>query len=192
MHNLEIKLGGFGGQGIILAGYIIGKAASLYDQKNATLTQSYGPESRGGACNAQIIVSNEEVDYPMVLHPNILIILSKEAYDKYIASLAKKGILFFDEDLVENHFNLDPSIQAWSVPATRMAEEMGRKIVANIIMLGFFTAISGTISPESMEKAIETSVPKGTQELNLKAFTKGFEYGKEKFKIGSNTGFKIV
>jgi 2-oxoglutarate ferredoxin oxidoreductase subunit gamma len=192
MHNLEIKLGGFGGQGIILAGYIIGKAASLYDQKNATLTQSYGPESRGGACNAQIIVSNEEVDYPMVLHPNILIILSKEAYDKYIASLTKKGILFFDEDLVENHFDMDPSIQAWSVPATRMAEEMGRKIVANIIMLGFFTAISGTISPESMEKAIESSVPKGTQELNLKAFTKGFEYGKEKFKIGSNTGFKIM
>ena len=150
MEYIEIKIGGFGGQGIILAGYIIGKAASIYSKKNATLTQSYGPESRGGACSAQVIISEDEVDYPEVLHPNILIIMSKEAYDKFIPSISKGGILLYDSDLVENNIELDKSVKAYSIPATSLAEELGKKIIANIIMLGFFTAITNTIVASAM------------------------------------------
>ena len=183
MRQIEIKLGGFGGQGIILAGYIIGKAAALYDNKNATLTQSYGPESRGGACSAQIIVSDEEVDYPEVLNPNVLIIMSKEAYDKFSCDLVNGGILLYDDDLVENNIKLDNSVKAYPISATRIAEELGRKIVANIIMIGFFTAITGVVTKMSAEEAIKTSIPKGTEELNQMAFQKGFEHGKEILKM---------
>ncbi|MFC2087823.1 2-oxoacid:ferredoxin oxidoreductase subunit gamma [Bacteroidota bacterium] len=177
MKNLEIKLSGFGGQGIVLAGYILGKAASLYDKKNATLTQSYGPESRGGACSAQVVISEEEVDYPEVLDPDILVTMSKEAYDKYLPNLKANGILLYDEDLVENNKVLSDSNKAYAIPATRFAEELGRKIVANIIMLGFLTSITRIIKQDSMKKAIENSIPKGTEELNLTAFQRGYDYG---------------
>ncbi len=180
MKHLEVKLGGFGGQGIILAGYILGKAASIYDKRNATLTQSYGPESRGGACSAQVIISDEEVDYPEVLHPDILAIMSKEAYDKFTSNVSSTGIILFDEDLVENNRQLPASSKCYSIPATRFAEELGRRITANIIMLGFLVAITGIVQKESMECAISTSIPKGTEEINLMAFAKGYEYGTQK------------
>ena len=91
MKNIQIKIGGFGGQGIVLAGYILGKAASIHDQKNATLTQSYGPESRGSSCSAQLIIGKDEIDYPKVSHPDILMIMSQEAYDKFTPELARGG-----------------------------------------------------------------------------------------------------
>lgn len=182
MKHLEVKLGGFGGQGIILAGYILGKAASIYDKRHATLTQSYGPESRGGACSAQVIISDEEVDYPEVLNPDILAIMSMEAYDKFIPKVSTNGIVLFDEDLVENSHGLPASSKCYSIPATRFAEELGKKITANIIMLGFLVAITGIVQKESMESAIATSIPKGTEEINLAAFTKGYDYGTRQLK----------
>ena len=180
MKHLEIKLGGFGGQGIILAGYILGKAASIYDKRNATLTQSYGPESRGGACSAQVIIADEEIDFPEVLHPDILAIMSKEAYDKFIPNVASNAIILFDEDLVENNHELPKLLKCYSIPATRFAEELGKKITANIIMLGFLVSITGIVHKDSMERAIFTSTPKGTEEINLAAFTKGYEFGTQK------------
>ncbi len=179
MEQIEIKLGGFGGQGIILAGYVIGKAAALYDKKYATLTQSYGPESRGSACSAKVIVSNTEIDYPEVLHPNVLIIMSKEAYHKFSSNLVAGGTLLYDENLVETKIETNKSIQVYSIPATKMAEELGKKIVANIIMTGFFSSITGIITKQSLEESIKTSIPKGAEEINLIAFQKGYEYGKE-------------
>lgn len=179
MKQLEIKLGGFGGQGIIMAGYIIGKAAALYDKKNATLTQSYGPESRGSACSAKLIISDDEIDYPEVVVPNVLILMSKEAYDKFSSDLVNGGTLLYDDDLVENNIDIGKSAKIFSIPATRMAEELGRKIVANIIMIGFFASITKMVSKTALEEAIKTSIPKGTEELNLKAFEKGFEYGEQ-------------
>ncbi len=180
MKHIEIKIGGFGGQGIVLSGFIMGKAASIYDKKNATLTQSYGPESRGGACSAQLIVSEEEVDYPEVQKPEILMVISQEAYEKFTPCLVKGGILIYDEDLVNSVNNLPKETRIYSIPSTRFAEELGRKIVTNIIMLGFFTAITSVISYESMKKSVLSSIPAGTEELNLKAFQKGYEFGLEK------------
>jgi 2-oxoglutarate ferredoxin oxidoreductase subunit gamma len=182
MKHLEVKLGGFGGQGIILAGYILGKAASIYDKNNATLTQSYGPESRGGACSAQVIISDEEVDFPEVLQPDILALMSKEAYDKFTSDVSSTGIILYDDDLVENNQTFPKSLKCYSIPATRFAEDLGKKITANIIMLGFLVAITGIVHKESMEKAIKSSIPKGTEEMNLAAFNRGYDYGIEKLK----------
>jgi len=172
MNQTKIKIGGFGGQGIILAGYILGKAASIYDKKNATLTQSYGPESRGGACSAQIIVGDEQVDYPEVINPDILIIMSQEAFEKFTPSLQKKGTLFYDDDLAKPTNNLGKTTKVYSIPATRYAEELGKKIVANIIMIGFFAAISGVISPDAVKDAIRSTLRSELEEVNIKAFNR--------------------
>ena len=176
MSRTEIRLTGFGGQGIILSGYIIGKAAAIHDKKQATFTQSYGPESRGGACSAQVIISDELVSYPQVIAPSIQIVMSQEAYSKYAPTLRDGALLIVDEDLVETD-DLPDGVRLLCVPATRLAEEMGRKIVANIVMLGFFAAVTDVVSVEAVREAVRSSVPKGTEEFNLKAFEKGYEYG---------------
>jgi len=172
----EVLLTGFGGQGIILSGYIIGKAAAIHDKKEATFTQSYGPESRGGACSAQVITSDEPINYPHLIDPSILVVMSQEAYNQYAPALKYGALLIIDEDLVETG-DLAGGVKLLSVPATRLAEEMGRKIVANIVMLGFFAAVTDVVSVEAMREAVRTSVPKGTEEFNLKAFEKGYKYG---------------
>ncbi|MGQ9627069.1 MAG: 2-oxoacid:acceptor oxidoreductase family protein [Anaerolineae bacterium] len=174
MARKEVKLAGFGGQGIILAGYILGKAAAIYDGKNATFTQSYGPESRGGACSAEVVISDEPVHYPRLIHPDVLVVMSQEAYDKYIHELGGEGLLLFDEDLVK--FVFDEGIWPFSIPATRLAEGLGNKIVANIIMLGFFSSITDFVSVEAMREAVRTSVPTGMEGLNLRAFEEGYKY----------------
>lgn len=178
MSRKEIKIGGFGGQGIILTGYVIGKAASIFDEKHATLMQNFGPEARGGAASAQVVVSDERVLYPYVTRPNILITLSQEAYERFIPELERDGILLFEEDLVKLH-ELPGSVKRFGVPATRLAEKLGRKIVLNMVMLGFFTALTDVVSTEAMKKGIRDSVPRGTEELNTRAFDQGLSYGKK-------------
>lgn len=174
----EVRLSGFGGQGIIRMGYIIGKAASLFDNKSATMTQSFGPEARGSACSSQVVVSDDRVLYPYVTVPHILVAMSQEAYSKFESDLVQDGFLLIDEDLVRPGLPKD-KVKMYSIPSTRIAEEMGNKIVANIVMLGFFTAITGVVSADSVRKTIPESVPKRFADLNLQAFEKGYEYGKE-------------
>lgn len=176
MSRIEIRFSGFGGQGIILAGYICGKAAAIYDNKNSSLVQSFGPEARGGACSAEVVISDEEIDYPHVSSPDITVIMSQEAFTKFGRDVPKGSILIVDPDLVKID-DAPIGVQTYHIPATRFAEELGKKIIANIVMLGFFTAKSGAVSEESMKKAIESSVPADTLELNLRAFQKGYDYG---------------
>jgi 2-oxoglutarate ferredoxin oxidoreductase subunit gamma len=171
----EILITGFGGQGIVLAGNIMGKAASLGDHRESTLTQSYGPEARGGACSAQVIISNGSIHYPYVRQPDILVCMSQGGYDKYIEMLAPAGVLIFDQDLVQPRGTVREVVYA--VPATRFAEELGRKMMANIIMVGFVTAITAAVSTAAARDAITGSVPKGTEKMNLAAFEKGYDYG---------------
>lgn len=178
MARTEIKIGGFGGQGVILSGYIIGRAASIYDAKFATMIQSFGPEARGSACSAQVIVSCEEIAYPYLTSPNILIVMSQEAYTKFSPELAPGGILITEEDLVVPH-NLRRDVKHYSIPATRIAEELGKKMVMNSVMMGFVTAVTDIVSPEAMRKAVAASVPPGTEDLNLRAFERGYQYGIE-------------
>ena len=175
--TVEVLLCGFGGQGVILSGKITGAGAALYDERDVTLTQSYGPESRGGACSAALIISDSPILYPHVTHPSVMVAMSQEAYTTYQAQLTEGGVLLIDADLVEP----DPAAgqQPIPIPATRIAEqELKRRIVANIVMLGALTALSGVISEEAMRKAILDSVPKGTEELNMKAFQMGYEYAR--------------
>jgi 2-oxoglutarate ferredoxin oxidoreductase subunit gamma len=174
----EIRFAGFGGQGIIRSGIIIGKAASIFDDKFATMNQSFGPEARGGACSAQVVVSDQRVLYPYVTVPHILVAMSQEAYAKYEPELSDEGMLIVDENLVKPQ-PVRGNIKLYTVPATRFAEELGNRIIANVAMLGFFTAVTGVVSEEAMKKALPTLVPSRFVELNLKAFEKGFQYGRE-------------
>lgn len=176
MPRTEIKIGGFGGQGVILSGYILGRAASIYDNKYATMIQAFGPEARGSACSAQIIISDEPISYPYIVAPSVLVLMSQEAYSKFSPELASGGTLLTDEDLVETH-NLRNDVKHYSIPATRFAEELGKKLVLNIVMLGFATAITKFVGREAAREAVRVSVPKGTAELNFSAFEKGYEYG---------------
>ncbi len=175
----EIRFAGFGGQGIISAGKITGRAASIFDGKNAVMMQSYGPEARGGACNADVVVSDAAVGYPRLHRPGYGVILSQEAYEKYGPSIDGTGTLIVDEDLVDID-ELPPSVErVYAIPATRLAGELGRKIVANVVMLGALTAITGVVSRDAMLEAILSSVPPKTKDLNERAFTTGFERGEE-------------
>lgn len=181
MPSREIQFAGFGGQGIILAGYITGKALALFEGKSASMTQSYGPEARGGACASGVVVDDDPtkpVDYPKVRKPDILVVMSQEGYDVYIPKLKSGGILIYDEDLVQPK-NLRSDIKAFPIPATRIADdELGKVIVANVVMLGALVALTGIVSEESMRKSIETSVKRDYVEINLKAFEKGLEAAK--------------
>lgn len=189
MHNLkeqkkdrtEIRIGGFGGQGVILSGIIIGKGAAIHDKKYATLVQSFGPEARGGACNAQVTISDSKILYPYLTVPDILILMSQEAYDKYGGNISNTGIMLLEENLVKPH-DVKEGVNVYNVPATYLAEELGRKIVLNIVMTGFFTAITKLVEFESIRNAILESVPKGTETINISAFEKGFEYGENLLK----------
>ena len=170
----EIVFSGFGGQGIVLAGRILGEAASLGDHKESTLVQSYGPEARGGACCAQVIISDKAIHYPNVRHPDILVCMSQGGFDKFSGMLKEGGTLVIDQDLVRVR-GIDRDF--FSIPSTRMAEDLGRKMMANIIMLGFFISVTGTISVDAARSTVVKSVPKGTEEMNETAFNKGYDYG---------------
>ncbi|MFQ5638141.1 MAG: 2-oxoacid:acceptor oxidoreductase family protein [bacterium] len=172
----EIRFSGFGGQGVILSGILAGKAAALFDNKHATMTQSFGPEARGSACSAQLVLSDEPVLYPYINKPNTLVSMSQDACDKFLPDLGKNGTLLVDEDLVKR-VTAPGSVKKYAIPATRFAEELGHKILANLVMLGFFSSVTGMISPESFKKALPGSVPERYLELNLKAFDKGYQFG---------------
>jgi 2-oxoglutarate ferredoxin oxidoreductase subunit gamma len=172
----EIRVAGFGGQGMMLAGLLIGKAAALYDGKEAVLSQSYGPEARGGASNADVIISDEPIDYPLVTHPDHFVAMFQEAYERYRPDLVKDGILLIESDLVRPFADEGPYR---GIPATRIAEELGGRIAANVVMVGFFSGATGLISPQGGEQSIRDTLRPRLVDLNLKAFNAGYEYAKK-------------
>jgi 2-oxoglutarate ferredoxin oxidoreductase subunit gamma len=179
MSKTEIRVGGLGGQGVILCGMIIGKAAAIYDGKHAALIQAFGPEARGSACSAQVIVSEEEIGYPYVRRPDILVLMSQDAYNQFVPELRPGGLLLYEEELVRLDGRLPAGAKAVGIPATRFAEELGRRLVLNIVMAGFFAGVTGLITHEAIEGAVKDSVPKGTEDLNMRALRRGLLYGRE-------------
>ncbi len=173
---VEIRIAGFGGQGVILAANIIGKAAALFGGGFATLTQNYGPEARGGASSAALVISDTPVLYPYPVAPDILVVLAQEAYLKFVPEMNPKGILLVEQDLVRLE-ELPPSTRVFGLPATRLAEDLGKRIVMNVVTVGFFAAKSGILPRECYERAIVESVPAAARDLNLKAFDVGYQYG---------------
>ena len=180
MGRRELRIAGFGGQGVVLSGQIVGQAVAVYDQQFAAFTQNYGPEARGGSCTAEVVAAEDPIGYPYLTKPQIVVILSQDAYNKYGKDLSADTQLIIDPDLVkpdplEKHSFLH-------ISANRMARELGRVVVANIILLGFLAAVSDFVSTEALRKSVLASVPKGTGEFNMKAFELGYKYGLEQGK----------
>jgi len=172
----QVRLAGFGGQGIVLAGMILGKAVTLFEGLNAVMTQSYGPEARGGACSADVVISTGRIYYPKVTRPDVLVLMAEEAARTYGDCTAENAMILINENLVKSVFHR-PGITVLKVPATGIAEQLGRVIVANIVMLGFIAAVTDVVSYDSMQQSILASIPRGTEKLNLAAFQAGYEHG---------------
>jgi 2-oxoglutarate ferredoxin oxidoreductase subunit gamma len=184
MRNLtEIRISGFGGQGVILSAIVIGKAGCIFENGYSTMTQSFGPEARGGACSAQVILSNQPILYPYVTRPDILVTMSQEAYSLFTPQVKEDGILIIEQDLVRVE-KLPPGVRVHGVPATRLAEEIGKRMVLNIVMVGFFAAVTNVLEPDALREAVADSVPGALRELNLKALDKGLEYGAKHLSVG--------
>jgi len=169
----EIRIAGFGGQGVVLAGLLLGEAA-IRDGKQAVQTQSYGPESRGGAARSEILISDAKIDYPKVIEADVLVALSQEAFDKFRPAVKKGGTIIIDRDLVNAKED-----KVHSAPFTKMADNLGKKVVANSVMLGYLVASTEVISAESMQAVIREKVPKHTIDLNLQAYDKGIEFWRQ-------------
>jgi 2-oxoglutarate ferredoxin oxidoreductase subunit gamma len=176
---MDIKISGFGGQGIIRIGMILGKAAALNNNQSATLTQSFGPEARGGACSAQLVVSDTEILYPYLTVPDILIAMSQEAYEKFEPELKEDGVLLIEEDLVKPHA-VRGTIKQYAVAATRIAEKLGNRLYANFVMIGFIVAITKVVPKQALLDAIPGTVPDRLLAKNIDAFEQGFAIGEQK------------
>ena len=174
----EVRVAGFGGQGVALAGFVLGKALSLSERLEVVMTQSYGPEARGGASSSNLVISDRVINYPLVQMADVLVAFSQESYAKFRPQVKPEAIILIDEDLVTP----SQSDHVHRIPATRIAEGLGRRIVANMVMLGFLTSVTGLGKRESLETAIKTTVPERTVPLNLEAFAAGYEYAPEKEK----------
>jgi 2-oxoglutarate ferredoxin oxidoreductase subunit gamma len=167
----EVRLAGTGGQGVILAGIMLAEAA-VRDGKNAVQTQSYGPEARGGASRSEVVISDAEIHYPQVIEADIMLCLSQEACDRYSGRLRKGGLLIIDAD----HITRAPTTRAARIALTQLAQETtGRELTANVVGLGVLAGLTGIVSRQSLEEAVQARAPQGTQEMNLKALAAGYE-----------------
>ncbi len=176
---MEIKISGFGGQGIIRIGMALGKAAAINNNQNATLTQSFGPEARGGACSAQLVISETEILYPYLTAPDVLVAMSQEAYEKFEPELKEDGILLIEEDLVRPHA-VRGTIRQYAIPATRIAESLGNRLYANFVMIGFIIAVTRLMPKQAVLDSIPGTVPDRLLQKNIEAFEKGYAVGLEK------------
>ena len=172
-YRYEVRLTGEGGQGIVLAGVILAEAAAIYDGINATQTQVYGPESRGGASKAEVIISDEEIDYPKALSVDLLLAFTQVAADKYGSDVKPGGIVIIDSGKVVRPPTGELRIHALPIMETAK-ETVGKVMVANIVSLGAIVGLSKIVSRDAIERAVLARVPKGTEELNRRAIQAGF------------------
>jgi 2-oxoglutarate ferredoxin oxidoreductase subunit gamma len=177
---MNIRFSGFGGQGIVLSGFIMGNAA-INEGKNAIQNQSYGSESRGGACKSDVIISDKNINELSPPEVDVLVSMSHSAFEKYIPRLKKNGTLIIDSDLV---FPEDvKGYKFYGIPATDIAyKKFGRKIIGNMVMIGYVTAITKIVSKRAVMDSIKNNVPKGTEDLNFKAFSEGYKLGQKEGK----------
>jgi len=169
-YRYEIRLSGSGGQGIILMGIILAEAIGIYDGKCVAQTQSYGPEARGGSSKSEVVVSDEEIDYPKAMKPDLLLAMTQKSCDDFYPDLKPEGILIVDSTFVRQI----PAPKAFQVPFTRIArEKFKREVVANIVALGALTQLTPMVSPKAVEAAVLARVPKGTEKMNRDALRAG-------------------
>ncbi len=174
--RVKIRLAGSGGQGLLLAGVILGEAAAIYDGKEVCVTNSYGPEARGGASKSEVVISSEEIDYPKATNLDILVALNQESCDKYFHDLKKEGVLMVDEHYVKSV----PTSRAFVMPFTDIARDVvGKQITANVVALGALCTLTRVVTEKALRAAVLSRAPKGTEEANLKALEEGFALGKK-------------
>jgi 2-oxoglutarate ferredoxin oxidoreductase subunit gamma len=179
-NRYEVRLAGMGGQGLILAGIILAEGATIFDGKNAIQSQSYGPESRGGASRSEVIISPEdvEIDFPKVTVPDLLLIMSREAMERYGQDVKPDGLIVIDSTYVQVPEN--PACRVVSIPITELTrKQFGKTIVSNIVALGSIVALTDIISRDALEKAVIKRVPRGTEELNKSALELGYSLARE-------------
>lgn len=169
-------MSGVGGQGIVTMGYVIGRAAALHDRKNVVMTEAYGPEIIGGFSKANVIISDGEIDYPMIDNPDILLVMSQDGWERDGPFVREGGLVIFEEDLVDPGKPL--SKKCVPIPAIRTADELGRRVIANVIMMGAFYEITNLVTRDALERSLKERIPKGTEELNMSALRKGYTIGK--------------
>lgn len=176
--RMELRLAGNGGQGLVLAGIILAEAAGLFDRLQVVQTQVYGPESRGGACRADVIVDTVDIDYPKATAPHALLVMSEDAWARYGASVRPGGIVVHDSELVSPAAARE--MRLVGLPLTRVArEQLGRAIVANVVGLGALGAATGAVSRQALEAAVRRRAPRGSEELNRLALAAGWELATE-------------
>ncbi len=180
--RFNVRFAGLGGQGIITMGLAIGRASSIYDKKYVIMTEAYGPEITGGFARADVIISDEEIDYPLIEHPDILVLMHTDGWERNKDLVTNDSLVIYDDFLakVEESGNG----QFFKIPSFSVGNELGRKVVANVVMMGAIQEITKIVSKEALRKALLDLVPKGTEELNLTALERGYE-------IGSKIGGKI-
>jgi 2-oxoglutarate ferredoxin oxidoreductase subunit gamma len=169
-------MAGQGGQGAITLGYIFGRAAALYENKNVIMTEAYGPEITGGFARADLMISDDEIEYPNVNNPDVLVVLSGEAWDLNGSLVKDNGTIIYEDFLVNPK---GAKAKTYGIPAVTEANKIGNRVVANVIMMGALQELTDIVSKENLEKALLERVPNGTEELNLKALTRGYEIGRE-------------
>ena len=172
----QVRFAGFGGQGIVLAGKILGQAAAIFEEVNAVMTQNYGPEARGGACSADVIISTARIYYPRVAAPDVLALMAEEAARMYGPNTAPDAVILVNEGLVKT-IPQGAGLRVFSVPATSIAEKLGNVVMANVVMLGFVAAVTQVVGCDAIKKALLQSIPPGTDKMNLAAFQAGFDHG---------------
>jgi 2-oxoglutarate ferredoxin oxidoreductase subunit gamma len=177
--HVEIQISGFGGQGVVMAASILGRVATVEQGRNAIMVQNYGPESRGGASLAGVVIDDGEIGMPRVTDPDVIVVLSTAAYDKYGRSRPSRTALIAEEDFVTLDADAEHGRTVLAVPATRIADELGRRIVMNIVMLGYLCGATEVQPAELMKRVIASSVPSHTEELNMKAFDAGMRHAHE-------------
>lgn len=175
MTRTEFRFSGFGGQGVITMAHIVGRAAIVHDDMDATMTEAYGPEKTGGFSRGDVVVSPDEIDYPGVLAPDVVVAFAQDAFERDADSVAKDGLVVLERDLVDTGevSGLPADVRVVEVPAVEVAEDLGRRVVANIVMLGAVIDLVGVPTPAAVRSAVRETVPEGTEELNLAAFDRG-------------------
>lgn len=169
----EIRLSGSGGQGIITAGILLAQSAAIYDNKNSVQSQSYGPEARGGASKAEVIISDDSINYPKVTSPDILVALTQEAYDKYTCDLKESTVIIIDSGMVKEYNKTD---NTYAMPIIeKVTQELGSSLSANIATVGVINAICKLVSDDGLLKTIHAAFPKKAEESNTKAYNIGVE-----------------
>ena len=188
-YRFDIRLSGSGGQGLILMGIILAEAIGIYDGKYVAQTQSYGPEARGGSSKAEVVVSDQEIDYPKALRLDLLLAMNQKSCDDYYMDLKPKGILVVDSTFV----NQVPIPRAYQIPFTRIArDKFKREMVANIIALGAISKLTPIVSARAIEAAVLARVPKGTEKLNRDALRAGISSAKKVEKIIASASVSLL